>query len=95
MPTPELPKSPEPDPSSPAPRDPEGEQLLAAHMAFDQGDFLATRRTLEVLLRANPPEPVRTKAEALKQRCDTDKVSIYLAVACLLLFLSVAITYLR
>jgi len=70
------------------------EQLLNARVAFHRGDFRATRRTLEVLLRENPPEPVRQEAQELKEKLGTDRVSIGLAIACLVLFAVVALTYL-
>ncbi|MCC6998614.1 MAG: hypothetical protein IT370_28645 [Deltaproteobacteria bacterium] len=75
-------------------RTPTDPRILDARVQFDRGDFLATRRTLEVLLRANPPEPTRKEAEDLKQRLGTDRVSIGLAIACLILFVVVAFTYL-
>jgi len=70
------------------------QRLRAATAEFDRGDFHASRRSLEILLRAAPSPATRQQAELLKARLGTDRVSIGLAVACAILFAVVALSYL-
>jgi hypothetical protein len=67
--------------------------LRAAQLAFERGDYAETRRLAQSILAGEATPDARTEAEDLLKRTGHDKVAIVLAIACLVFFLIVFLSY--
>ncbi len=84
---PETPPAPPPGEGTP-----EGERLAEAHAAFERGDYGRVRALTARLLEA-PQDDVARAARDLRRRTEVDPVQIGVILACLVLFLFLAYTY--
>jgi len=67
--------------------------LRAAQLAFERGDYAETRRLAQSILATDTTPDARTEAEELLKRTGHDRVAIVLALACLVFFLVVFLSY--
>jgi hypothetical protein len=65
--------------------------MIAAHRAFERGDFREARRLAAELLRAAPDEPTRAAAAAMLKRFAPDPLVIALTAGCALFFVLILI----
>lgn len=72
------------DPAPPV----ETPELIAAHRAFERGDFYEAHRLAVELERRAADEPARAAADAMLQRLSFDPVVIGLTAGCGIFFVS-------
>lgn len=71
---------------------PDGDKLRAAFRAFDVGDYARVRALLPELERAEDPA-IRDTAADLRARISIDPVQIVVVVACALVLVAIAYTW--
>jgi hypothetical protein len=68
---------------------PEPPDLIAAHRAFERGDFFEARRLAVELKRAAKDDAARAAADGILRRTSIDPVIVWLSAGCALFFVAV------
>jgi hypothetical protein len=70
--------------------------MIAAHRAFERGDFAAARRLARALRDGAQDPATRQAADALLDRLKLDPLIVWLTAGCAVLFIAVvALTFAR